>query len=811
MQEKLLALIQAVGDPTQQEEAGKCIIAIRQESPADFVGAVLSILQMPQAPDQVKAYAIIFCWQMFPEELSDLSNDAPHPFDVIGEEKVNQILEISLSLLSSGNKAFGHLAATLFGRVAALQLHRFPTLPFVASLIGILQKGPSEDVAVAVGIALEKLCQSALPEEEEVEQVVNAVFGVLGSCTSARIAAQMLGVLQMILAEKEDLMENAGFLEGLFTNLLKLSTVPETIEGVLKCWNVIGDANLMLLLTVLEQLLPFVISVVKEGEGNGVLCQACLLLRKLLEIPTLAEQVSGHFNTVASPLYQQMTEALLKVICSVESGDCDMSEAWEPHIAAFGALKQLAIVLPDEALVPLAATAATMLGSPEFGTRYGGLALMDAVVAFAESSMVIVQYFKPILEKVEDPAPRVRHMAVKCLKEGVLKGTSFNPTDEIKSQLLPMAEAIFPIQAHLTDVPRVARAVAKLLAALVEVDGFQHTETVLKALIDQAMAMGTHNFSSPFTAVESVVDKGQAQIVLKSFPVFVQILQKCVESESTLWMIRELQETFQAYLIRFGPELGDIVMTLAELLIRIAQLNNQYSPEVLVTLGILVQRVPAAASQLVPTVVERCLTALTQWGDYGSVYAASMCLTFVAHAGDMGETILQIMEALVKLIEDQDMPADTRRAVIDAIAALASSNPTVYSRVVTNVMGKIATFCMLLNYVWQDDEAEGQLMATGLGNCILQSLKVSPGEPGLHYVSMAKNWLVTVVDTEDIMERLVAVALNIVEHITTNYKNAMLEIIAECEDVGDFIVAQRELPEHKEQCQKILTGLGYQE
>ena len=100
-------------------------------------------------------------------------------------------------------------------------------------------------------------------------------------------------------------------------------------------------------------------------------------------------------------------------------------------------------------------------------------------------------------------------------------------------------------------------------------------------------------------------------------------------------------------------------------------MNNQYSPEVLVTLGILIQRIPAKAGELVPIVIETCLTALTSWHDYSSIYDASMCLTFVARAGDIRPSMLPLMEQMVKLIEDQVMPVDTRRAVIDAIASMS--------------------------------------------------------------------------------------------------------------------------------------------
>ena len=804
--EQLLSLIQAVGTPGQQEAASNAIISLRNENPPAFAGAILELIKSDQVPDPVKAYGIIFCWQMFPEELSDLKPDDPHPFDVIGEATVAQILTTSLAVLSSGNPTYGHLAATLFGRVAALQLHRKPKTPFVANLLGLLEKSPSESVAVAVGIALAKLCQSALPEQKEVEQVLHAVFAVLSNCHSPQIAAQMINILEVILEEKDDLLEEESFLQMLFENLMKLATVPEAAVGVLKCWNTIGEANKALFLPVLEPLTSFALSVVREGEGNELLCQALLVLKNILEIPAEIEEVGDQLNG----LYSAICEAALKVISAVDTGDCDSSEAWEPHIAAGDLLRQLAIVTPDTGLAPMAAGAAQMLSSPEMGARYAGMVLMHACVMYAESCAVVLEYFKAVIERANDEFPRVRYMTMKCLKEAILRGTSsFGSTEEIKPHLLPMAEAMFQLQPHLSDVPAVARATARMLAALVTVDGFPNTDAVLKSLADQAMAMGACELKRPFAAVEGVIDKGASAVVLNYFPNFVELLQTAVTTGNGLWVIRELQETFQAYLIRFGPELGDPALTLADILVRIAQMNNQYSPEVLVTLGILIQRIPAKAGELVPIVIETCLTALTSWHDYSSIYDASMCITFVARAGDIGQSMLPLMEQMVKLIEDQVMPVDTRRAVIDAIAALAVSNPALYANVAEVVMGKIATFCMFLDLVWQDNEAEGQFMATSLGDCILQSMKAIPGNVG--FVKMAENWLVTVVDNEDILGRLCNVALNVIEYLTATDKNRMLEIIQDSEDVGGFIVGQREMPEYKEQCQKILNMLGYQE
>jgi len=121
-----------------------------------------------------------------------------------------------------------------------------------------------------------------------------------------------------------------------------------------------------------------------------------------------------------------------------------------------------------------------MAGDPRFGARYTGMCAIAKILEFADD----VGPFAP-LACAYHPAPRVRHMALKCVRESVQRG-------------VPAPDVI----ARLGDaVRRVAREAAKVVAAAASVPGFPQTEFVLGALVEQAVGLGCADAPRPFSAV----------------------------------------------------------------------------------------------------------------------------------------------------------------------------------------------------------------------------------------------------------------------------------------------------------------------
>jgi len=140
-----------------------------------YAAALLSVLGRPEAPDHVRAMAVILRWKLLPEDISDISDDAPHPCDALGDAVAGPHLAVfrDLPLSEREPSQLANLAASLFGRMAALALHSGSNAPFAGELARTLAVCPGP--AIPISVVLETIRVSALLEMDDVTAVARSL------------------------------------------------------------------------------------------------------------------------------------------------------------------------------------------------------------------------------------------------------------------------------------------------------------------------------------------------------------------------------------------------------------------------------------------------------------------------------------------------------------------------------------------------------------------------------------------------------------------------------------------------------------
>jgi hypothetical protein len=737
-----------------------------------------------------RGLAIICCWQLFPEELSDLADDAPHPFDVLGHPFIGALLDTAYAGLTAGHPQLRHLFATLFGRVAALQVHQSPQPSVVARLAADLLAAPDLPAVAPLSVALQKICSSYCPEDEELAALLGAIFGRLETADSAEFANELTKILATIIHATTELLSEDDFSQRLGSALCHLTGIAQTQAVALKCWNELSEISMDFIMPLAQNLLGTALSIVDGDCAADALLEASVFLGRLAG----CEEAGALMEARAS----LVVPALLRLIATPPSPECDSSEAWEPHIAGKWALKQVVAALSDSALAGIAGQSGELLASSAYEHRYAGLTLLDFVLSEAESPTLLLDFLEAIISCAADDAPRVRKAALKCLNDGV-----FRMVLDCKdcSALPGVAEAAFRLLPHLGDSPAVAAKAADLLSLLTEVPGFAHTPEVMQALVAYAREARTAEAKEPARPILYAIDHANEAIVEAAFPAFIDLLRLAITEQPLL--IADICEIMCAYYARFRGRLD--IGPVTELLMQALVLPTEFAREALKPLGMGVANCPTAPIEFIPALI----AALSDVRDTESCYAAAFAVSCFPPQ-TLVNCVSDFWPLLLAVLANDSQAAKTRRAVINALTALCKASPEMCAP----ELPAFRTWAAFLGgekleWVLSDDREEGVLLATALADAFATVLRVLKDEDTA--LAALGLYMQMVHADAELLGRLGPAAIMVTGALADIRRDDLLEAIARDEDAGQYIVELSGIEQVAKDAQRVLDTLGFQE
>jgi hypothetical protein len=151
-------------------------------------------------------------------------------------------------------------------------------------------------------------------------------------------------------------------------------------------------------------------------------------------------------------------------------------------------------------------------------------------------------------------------------------------------------------------------------------------------------------------------------------------------------------------------------------------------------------------------------------------------------------------------------------ASLECISTVGNSNLAAFSPFAGVVVTYINIYYITLPIAeLEEDLGDKQLLARAVGSCLLTAMKASEGELVDNIAIMAIKWVIQVISMEDVMGSLALTALTVLAHLADKFREFLLEAIQVEEDIGLFVLSQRETEDFSVISQKVLETLGYEE
>lgn len=783
---------------------------IKESNVVEYLVLLMEIMGSSDFPVLARSMAIIRAWQLFPEELSDLPSEADHPFDVLTRNVIESLLQISYKLLSCQETQIAHLAGTLYGRIAALEIHYNPQNSIFAQLSTDFNNATTLSVIEPLSVALQKVCSSTVLEAEEVPQLMESVLSHINENSDLAIANESVSVLARLIISLQEYLEDQESCSVLLNTLLQLTSIDGIERAVFDCWIEISKIAPNLILMFEQVLIPTILGVLASEESpQETLFRACNLLRKLAAAEAqnedeeeISNQVLANYESIITVLINLVSQGVLET----DNDESGLSIADE----AKHTIPRVLRVCETEHIEALESFVMSIATSNEIGYVYAVLCLLSSMISASEDPCVANQFFETLLAQAQSEHPLIRKQAIICLRRGINK-LIVSANDERIAFLQQFVPQLHQLSSYVTDVPVVGFQVMKLMAAMVKIPNFSHTSEYINALYPIAVEMRYLYSKDPFSPINEIIDEGEHDAVVKSIDHALELYNSAVTQAQFSWLIVNLSETIQAYFIRFGEEINSYVEPFCTLLLQVACSESSYASDALLPLGIIAQRCPTIFAPFAEQALSIFLNGLQSIEYPEILYNSTYGLDFIIRGGfDLSQHIETILNLLLEIIKDFNQEPKNRRAAVQTISSLAEISPQLYSPYSQQVMNLIRAFCDGLQTQLDFDEMEAQLMMNALGCCILNTIKAVGINEGTKFVDMAFNIFAHVAELEGTISRLSDTTLALMYFVAVNYKNQFLECIQDDEDVGDYIVSLTNYPDKTERAKQILDALGYQ-
>lgn len=877
MSEEFLQLIESTLDDNNEKRAQSeaQLQELRENQTIQLFTTLLQILESNLYTTHLKAFlaTIIYSWRLYPDGVQDLPKDGPHPFEVYTNDLVVRMLTDSFNLMVSPDAAITaqikEFAAVLYSRIGALHAHRDLNSKIIATLTQAIVNSQTVEQITPLAIALKNMCESFIPDDEELTFLMQSIFQILSNSADSKITCLILGVLRAVISSISEVIQDEQTLSNILTTLLDLFSRPGVESADFEVFNEIYKAEPAIIKIIENQLIEVTISILAdETKDADTIKNAARMVKQIAKLAfTITDKGESDEETALSGILQYgepLIISLLRVCSTVDSPTCDYNGAWLPYMAASQALKGIVQLLPDEALASIFPMMQNLINSAEFNERFAGLCLLSHIIKNADNSLIGIPFLAVLFERINDQASIVAFQSIKCIQNLMMRffDSIDERTEEEKGQLSPVIQNCYEvsmailsmadssisegkaqIQAAITKEGHISPLflkAASLLSEITRMPQYPHTQTSLQALLQLGLKTKEPKL---FECISKIIDLGTDQAsVVSFFPVLLEALSAAIQQQVTFWAMHDIGENIQAYLAKYAPNIQEQASTLMQILFQAVHSPDIYANDALIPLGMatlhypsLLVATPNASEDLLKTIA----AFLEDPQNSQSVYNASMALSFVVMAAGnvkgataetnemdfkasqvlrqlLSQTIPHFFQLLLPVIANFDIQSDARSSSIGCIASLVDYQPELILPVLDEIIKFIRTFTGLeaLAISVHEDKREGQLLLDNLAKCILSIMKAVGLPKAMEYKDIAYNIILTLSsmneNEESIISRLMITVIHLLMFLAQADKNFVLEIIEVNPEIGHLIINGASEESDLKEAKELLILLGYQ-
>ena len=653
-----------------------------------------------------------------------------------------------------------------------------------------------------------QILESYSPEDDEVRTLLQTLLYRLANSESIEVLRCSLNVFRSIIenipdilnCEDEDIVDLA---EGISYCLLRLIDDPRTQELSFKCWNEIGKYCPNVLIPFETDLIEISNQVLGNSDDKDCLIQACLLIKRISKLEILDETET--LNSIEDNI-QNVVLMLVDVCCSITDEQCSTNDTWEPYIAAYEALKLVAELTGDTLKNEMSAPIFEMFQSSNFQERDSSLRLLECIIRACTDDMYVKPFLPSLKILVTDQCPCIRFRALRCIRRGLRRIVKLSPLD---SDLNDFSSYAISLLEMLDDDPQIASEITNLVSIFVKIPNFPETSQILTTLLNKATSMRQNFAKDPFKSVESIIEEGDHETVIKFFPIFIDLYSESLSNSDLGWLIHDLGDVIQTYAFRFKTGLISYTESITNLLIHAINDCGLYSSDALLPLASMGTIGRDVFLPYLPSVFQIYEQAILQTHENDAVYAASLGLSLLAGEGFIIDNVEHWFEILTHTLTNNELSLDARSAIVQLLGSLASAYPLPFMAFSTVILGHVRTYCQEIALRYSEDKHGSQKLATNIFETLLIAMNIIGIDGSRTYLEMSGELLLFFGELDLVNSSMMKSSLGLVEFLLINFKAFTLDLIQNNSEIFEKILLAKEEYELCTEIKRYLFDISY--
>ncbi|OHS99126.1 hypothetical protein TRFO_34531 [Tritrichomonas foetus] len=692
--------------PNYQESFG-LVESFKNSDINGFFTQMLAIFPNAATPPHLRQLAMILCYQSFPSSLEGLTQ---HPFQNFRPEIISQFLSASVQCFADELEPIRISAATLFSRIACIDILTNDQYGITKTLIQGFQAPQSEFAFDALCLVLTDIFDVSTLNDEELSVIMTSLFNYLSSMeTSDKMKCQCLRVLRSIINNLGDVLSDDQNVQSLFTALFAMSQNPGTKTEAFRCWSEFTVNYYPMLEIVAQQIAQSsFIELTQENADRDTLINVCVFWESIAECE-LRKKAELH---IIPQVCTSLIPLLFRISGNIPYEQCDDVEEYEPHIAAAAAMQSIVAASPEVSMPTLVSLMHQFANDSAFGAREASLNCLNFMLQFCDVSPILVESLTLIFQRLTDPSPRVRQTAIYCV-HALLQAILTKGDDCPFASMIPqIGVKVMHLAANvmnlMNDEIAVSSTAASATADFIQFPGFPYAGRAMSLLLHSAMRGDLILSQSAFSALQSAVSNCPMNLLPPLMKALLEIMKTTIEGHQDFWIIHHICYLLQTLYIRLSGQIGDFVQMSWCLLEATFQQYPDEAVALLSPLSSLARAAGPAFGPYIQTAAEFLLQGLNTYDRDDAIPSASLGVSLLSDTFDLSPFSLKFLEALSKAVAHPEIPIESKRFAVDAIGDLAMKTPHVFIPIAQSVLDPVSQICTnigdLITYKPDDDD-----------------------------------------------------------------------------------------------------------
>ena len=815
MAETLISLLSRL-DGEQVSESEAKINEMFESNPVDFMSAMLEILKS-DVPVNILSSACVITGSKFPA-IEKLPNDpSKNPINIFGDNLSIAIIEQSFENIERMDDNHKHHPAVLLGKIAVHIVHRdFENNQIVNRLCESLQTAETVPAVQAYSTALGIILEGYEPNEEQVQNLVTAIFNHFTSTDNINVSVASLDIMFQMIENITELLEDPSFTEAVASILLALLENEQSIVHSLRCILRLAKIVPAMVADISEPIVLTACNALNESQVENVLIAACLVIKKIAKLE-LKDQT--HELETIKNYGEVIFMCLAQTLCRNSDFECATADQWSPFIASYQTLKA---VLPNiiqnqrEKVVELMDQ---FLQSENTNEIEAGLRILSLTIPLIldengkNDPEFGSQYLSALTQFLESEYPCIRQRSLRCIRkviEVMSQSDLFKTDQQFKESTISTANEAVAFLELLNDVPQIASEVTSLMLVLTKIEGFAETEQVIGTILQKAAEMKESFSKDPFIAFNEIIAEGPAEPAAAAFPDVVTLYRQAVSTPELSWLAQELVETIQVYCYRTEFQQG-VSAELDTLVPMFMEVIGDGGEDALIPLAALAK---ASHSQFMPylqstiDIYNQVFTELVNQPT--AFYGALVGTDILINEGFEMPDYAALASLCAQQLTNFDHEANVRTAIMRLLATLASKTIQVVIPVLDELLPFLKVYAKTLPVQVAIGREDSDLMAYYLSTILTNIYKNVEPEAAANNFEIAADILRYYSNFPPILKTHLISMLNLAHSVAAIDPDFILSQINIEEGIGQLFVDAKDVPEANQLALQLLSVLHYQ-